>query len=278
MGGPAANPQILRLEVAYDGTGYAGWQIQPGTHGPTIQGELERALTRLYAGQSVRVQGSGRTDAGVHALGQVAHCRLPRRPRIPVSELVRILNGMLPEQIRVREASSAPSGFHARFGAVGKAYAYVIHRGGPDPFAGRWSWPVPDCRDLAAMRRAARGLLGEHDFSTFASAREEGPRGRVRTIQRIAVAVRGERLILTFIGDGFLYKMVRTLTATLVAVGRGRLSPTAVAGMLAARDRAVAPAPAPARGLFLIRVFYDATELAAFRPAYPAGQIFPFGR
>jgi tRNA pseudouridine38-40 synthase len=263
-----ANPRTLRLDVAYDGTAYAGWQVQPEGHGPTIQGTIEDKLAQLYANQPIRVHGSGRTDAGVHALGQVAHFHPPECPRIPLDELPRILNGMLPADIRIRAATPAADDFHARFKAAGKAYAYVLHCGPPNPFAERWSWRVPDCADVAAMRRAARRLLGRHDFSSFTVARNDIGDAE-RTLHRIAIQRFDERLCLTFLGDGFLYKMVRSLTAALVEVGRGRLSPAEVADILAARNRAVAPATAPARGLFLAGVFYDPAETAAFRLRRP---------
>jgi tRNA pseudouridine38-40 synthase len=263
-----ANPGNIRLDMAYDGTGYAGWQIQPEDQGPTIQGTIEDRLAQLYANQPIRIHGSGRTDAGVHALGQVAHFHPPECPRIPLGELPRILNGMLPADIRIRAATSAPDDFHARFKAVGKAYVYILHRGAPDPFTERWSWRTLDCTDLAAMRRAAMRLRGCHDFSSFTVARNDIGDAE-RTLHRIAIQRFDERLCLTFVGDGFLYKMVRSLTAALVEVGRGRLSPTEVADILAARNRAVAPATAPGRGLFLARVFYDPTEVAAFRLRRP---------
>lgn len=267
---PPSNPAKIRLDLAYDGTAYVGWQVQPASQGQTIQGVLEERLAQLYANQPIRVHGSGRTDTGVHALAQVAHFQPPANPRIPLDELPRILNGMLPGDIRVHAAKAVPESFHARFETVGKAYAYVLHRGIPDPFCGRWSWLVPDCADLPAMRRAARRLLGQHDFSAFAATTADHRRDdKVRTIHRIAIRVVDDRICLTFVGDGFLYKMVRSLTAALVEVGRGRLTPSAMAEILATKNRAAAPSTAPARGLFLVRVFYRPAELAAFRPIFP---------
>ena len=262
------NPRIIRLDVAYDGTAYAGWQVQAEGHRPTIQGTIEDKLAQLYANQPIRIHGSGRTDAGVHALGQVAHFQPPACPRIPLGELSRILNGMLPADIRIRAAAPAADDFHARYSAAGKAYVYVLHRGAPDPFTERWSWRTTDCTDVAAMRRAARRLTGRHDFSSFTVARNDIGDAE-RTLHRIAIQRFDERLCLTFLGDGFLYKMVRSLTAALVEVGRGRLSPTEVTGILAARNRAITPATAPARGLFLAGVFYDPTVTAAFRLRRP---------
>jgi len=262
------NPAKIRLTVAYDGTAYAGWQVQPEDHGPTIQGLIEDRLAQLYANQPMRLHGSGRTDAGVHALGQVAHFRPPERPLIPVAELPRILNGMLPGDIRIRAALPAPDDFHARYGAAGKAYAYVLHRGGADPFAERWSWRQPECTEVAAMRQAARRLTGRHDFSSFTVSRADIGDAE-RHLRSIAVRTFGDRLCLCFVGDGFLYKMVRSLTAALVEVGRGRLAPADVAQILSARDRAAAPATAPALGLFLVAVFYSPGEMAAFRLRHP---------
>jgi tRNA pseudouridine38-40 synthase len=262
------NPAKIRLTVAYDGTAYAGWQVQPAGHGATIQGLIEDRLARLYANQPIRVHGSGRTDAGVHALGQVAHFRPPERPLIPLDELPRILNGMLPGDIRIRAATPESDDFHARYRAAGKAYAYVLHRGGPDPFAERWSWRQPECTDVAAMRRAARRLTGRHDFSSFTVSRADIGDAE-RHLRSIAIRAFGDRLCLCFVGDGFLYKMVRSLVAALVEAGRGRLAPSDVASILAAQDRAAAPATAPAHGLFLVDVFYSPDDMAAFRLRRP---------
>jgi tRNA pseudouridine38-40 synthase len=243
----------FRLTLEYDGGGFAGWQIQrSGTR--TVQGALEAAVERV-TGRAVRVVGSGRTDAGVHAEGQVASVRV--ETGLGPEALQRALNGVLTADVAVRAAAIAPEGFDARRAARSKLYRYVIWNGpSRSPLRARRAWDLRSALDLAAMERAARVFLGTHDFASFQSAGSE-VRSTVRTISRLDLegCSRGEiRLFVE--GDGFLRHMVRTLAGTLVEVGRGRRAEAALTAVLAARDRRRAGPTAPASGLTLVRVDY----------------------
>lgn len=251
----------IKFEIAYDGTDFAGWQVQPGKR--TVQGEIEDRLQRLYVNQPVRIHASGRTDAGVHALRQVASFSPPERPAIPPENLCVALNNSLPSAVRIRSAVFAESDFHARYSAVGKAYTYVINREERLPFLDRYSWHSPGCVDLKSVRRAAKMLTGEHDFAAFVTKSSKMD-STVREVFEIGVAERSGLLLLTFVGSGFLYKMVRGLTGALVAAGEGRKTPAEIADILESRCSVDSVPPAPARGLFLNRVFYDADESGNF--------------
>ncbi len=248
--------RTIRLLVAYEGTRFLGWQRQK--RGPTVQQALEEAVARV-TGERVTVHGAGRTDAGVHAAGQVAHVRV--RTAIPAERIPHALNANLPPDVRVLEASDAPAGFHARFQARAKVYAYTVrvhpHENPLDrAFVHRVSPPL----DVPAMREAAAALLGAHDFASFATRGSEDPprghRGHVRTVAHLDLAERGDYLTLIVEGDGFLRNMVRTIAGTLLEIGRGRLAPSEIPGILAARDRRRAGPTAPARGLCLLAVRY----------------------
>jgi tRNA pseudouridine38-40 synthase len=231
------------LVVSYDGTEFAGWQIQPNA--VTIQQLLETGLSRLFDAP-IRIHGAGRTDAGVHARGQVCHFDATAK-RDP-ERIVHAMNGMLPGSIRIRNAWETPLRFHARVSAVGKHYRYLIHIGRVvSPFQNRWVWQVPTIHRLDAMSRAAKMLEGTHDFLSFSVNPKREVEDSIRTIYG---------MILDFVGNGFLYKMVRSLTGTLVRIGQGRQEPESVLDILAARDRCAAAQTAPAHGLFMWRVLY----------------------
>jgi len=255
-----SEPRRRALRLAYDGTRFAGWQVQPGL--PTVQGEVESALERL-CGAPVRITGAGRTDAGVHALGQVAHFDDPRG--VPVDRLARALNTLLPDDVRVLAAAAVPTDFHARHEARCKTYAYQIHvpggRGQPPgraqlPCHRRLAWhAVPGALDLAAMRRAAACLTGTHDFTALSRRMDDG-RTTVRTLHAVRVlrAPHGVRIVAT--GDGFLYGMMRLMAGLLVDVGSGRRAPADVPALLEARDRTRAPPSLPPQALCLLHVRY----------------------
>jgi tRNA pseudouridine38-40 synthase len=243
----------FRLVLEYDGTDFSGWQVQAGAQ-RTIQGCLEDALRRV-TGQSLRVTGSGRTDAGVHARGQVASVAL--ETKLDSEGLLRALNGVLPPGIAVVDAAVVPSGFDARRDARSKLYVYSIWNAShPSPLRARTHYWVPSVLDLEAMAAAARACAGRHDFRSF-QATGSDVKTTVRTISRLEV--RGEsrgEISIEVAGDGFLRHMVRNLAGTLIEVGRGRRSPDSMAAVLAARDRRRAGPTAPARGLTLVRVCY----------------------
>jgi len=245
----------IKLTIAYDGTEYEGWQVQK--IGTGVQEKVEAALARLFPSRP-RVHGSSRTDAGVHALGMVAHFEVPRAecPMTP-RKLALALNAWLPEDIRVLAAARAPQAFHARFGAAGKQYRYFVwNHPAMNPLIRRTAWHVPRPLDLRAMRAAAPLFVGKHDFQSFAANPGYAKESTVRTVTRCGLTRRGPLLTFVIEGDGFLYKMCRGIVGTLVQVGLGKFPAEEVRRMLAKRDRRVAGMTAPAQGLVLWKVSY----------------------
>jgi len=237
------------LLVEYDGTDFAGFQKQPGKR--TVQGTLERSLERLL-GSAVKITGSGRTDAGVHALGQVANFHTSNP--IPVERMPAALNKALPADIRVRRAWRVPERFNARKSAKWRTYRYVILAAAAgSAIVGRFSAIEPVALRVAAMREAARHLRGKHDYASFTTDRS-GP--TVRTVRRITVRKSGRFIFITLEADAFLRQMVRAVVAVLLRVGRGEMPPQEAAAVLAARDRRLAGRAAPACGLYLMGVRY----------------------
>jgi tRNA pseudouridine38-40 synthase len=244
--------RTLKLTLAYDGARFVGWQRQ--AEGESIQGVLEDALAR-FEGTAVTVHGAGRTDAGVHALGQVASVRLTCGHG--VETLARALNAQFPEDLRVLAIEEAPPDFHARFSARAKTYRYQIRSGGvASPFDRGYVWNVPERLDVDAMRTAAQALIGRHDFAAFQSVGTTVPDG-VRTIDRSDIRTEGDLLLYEVTGDGFLRHMVRAIVGTLVEVGRGWRRADSIAALLAGGTRGQSGPTAPAHGLFLVRVDYD---------------------
>ena len=242
----------LRLTVSYDGTDFNGWQTQPGYR--TVQETLEKAIEAL-TGAAARVNASGRTDAGVHAVGQVVNFYSNTRHAPDV--LVRALNAHLPLDVVVREAADVPQAFDANRDARRKLYRYVIHDGAvPDPFLRRYCYHTRHRLDAAAMGRAAAPLRGRHDFHSFET---DWPNrmSSVRTVTHLAVNRVGDWIWLDVEADGFLYNMVRAIAGTLLNVGRGYWPESQVLDILRAEDRRLAGPTAPAQGLFLMRVTYD---------------------
>ncbi|QDU88350.1 tRNA pseudouridine synthase A [Pirellulimonas nuda] len=243
--------RFLKLTIGYDGTAFAGWQEQPGLR--TVQNELASAWRRI-TGETPRLTASGRTDAGVHALGQVVSlCTSSERPE---GELARGLNAVLPEDIVVLAIDPAVQGFHATHDALSKTYRYQIHDSRTPPlFDRRYVWHVRQPLDIERMGRAGGGLIGRHDFVSFQTAGSQRT-STVRTILAVEVTRLASRVDITVTGDGFLYNMVRAIAGTLVEVGRGARDPEWVAEALSARDRAAAGPNAPALGLVLVSVRY----------------------
>lgn len=248
----------VKLTLAYDGTDFSGWQIQPGL--PTIQGTLASAIGRI-TGENVLPQGSGRTDAGVHALAQVA--TFITESVIPAANLVTALNDILPAAIRVLETVEVPLEFHARKSAKAKTYRYRICRGTIcPPFLARYVWHYPYPLDEGSMTEAARLVEGEHDFTSFAAVDPEHgsgeeERSKVRAIFSSNWQRHGEELIYEVRGNGFLHHMVRNLVGTLLLVGKGTLRPADISAILVTKSRSAAGATAPASGLYLVRVEYE---------------------
>lgn len=247
----------LKMILSYDGAEFAGWQVQPDAK--TVQGTLASAIGRL-AGEKVLPQGSGRTDAGVHALAQVM--TFVTSSSIPTENFVKALNDILPASVRVLEAAEMPPDFHARHSARAKTYRYRIYREAIcPPFLARYVWHYPYPLDEEAMMRAAALVVGERDFTSFAAVDpERGQEGReasnVRTIFSSTWERVVEELTYTVRGSGFLHHMVRNLVGTFLLVGRGTLQVEDVTRILEARDRSAAGATAPAGGLYLVGVEY----------------------
>ncbi len=241
-----------RIVVEYDGSRYDGWQKQGNTD-QTIQGKIETVLERLI-GQSVEVHGSGRTDAGVHALNQVANFHIDINKK--EQEIMEYLNHYLPEDIRIKALDQVSERFHSRLNAQEKTYLYRIEMGEKKQvFDRKYIYGLHKSLDVEAMERAAASLCGEHDFKSFCSNRKM-KKSTVRNLKKIEFEKEDTRLLVRFTGDGFLYNMVRILMGTLIEVGLKELRPEEMSGILKAQDRQMAGYTAPPEGLFLESVNY----------------------
>ena len=243
-----------KLTLSYDGTQYNGWQIQP--NGVTIQQILADKI-EIFLKQKTEVIGAGRTDAGVHALGQVAHFQ--HSEALDLFKALASINGLLPRDIRVKKIENVDNDFHARYSAVNKEYHYHLNLNFvQDPFLRLYSWHLPDKIDLHLMQECANLFLGTHDFTSFANESHSGAASRnpVRTIKRIDVIPEREGVRLEFESTSFLYKMVRNLTGTIVDAAKKKRTLSEISEALLAKDRRRAGRAAPAQGLFLMRVDY----------------------
>jgi tRNA pseudouridine38-40 synthase len=250
--------RTLKLVLEYDGSHYCGWQVQGDA--PTIQGALEQALAKIL-GERVRVDGAGRTDAKVHAVGQVASFRSAWQ--LPVEALQRALNSLLPRDVAILEVHDAPPDFHARFSALGKVYAYrILNRPVRSPVRWRYVWHVPQPLNLQAMAVATTYLQGTHDFASFQAA-GSAVRTTARTLTELTVTQEGEEIVVRGTATGFLRHMMRNIVGTLVEVGRGARAPADVQRILEARDRRLAGVTAPPQGLYLVQVLYPPAALIA---------------
>jgi len=250
--GPGPGGRVVRLDLAYDGTEFRGWARQRGVR--TVQGVLTEALTKLL-GSEPKLSVAGRTDAGVHAEGQVASFRASGAD-VDLDRIQLALNRMLGPEVAVRRVRWATDGFDARFSAMGREYRYRIETSEvPDPFTARHVWQRPGLLVLEPMRRAARGLVGEHDFASFCRS-PKPPAGTIRHLRRLSISVVGTRWEIRAEANAFLHQMVRSLVGTLVAAGEGRIDPGSIPRVLAGGDRAAAGHIAPPHGLALVRVRY----------------------
>lgn len=244
----------IKLTIAYDGTNYHGFQEQRGTGLLTIQEAMEDCLTRL-AGERIQVVGAGRTDAGVHARGQVINFRNPNWP-IPIGRIPLALNGILPDDIVVLSAEEVPEEFHARFSAKAKTYSYCIWNDRiPSPFYRLYSYFMPVPLNVKDMEQAALNLLGSHDFKCF-QASGSTVKNTVRTLYQADILTDGPLVKLVFTGDGFLYNMVRIMVGTLVQAGLGKIKPGQVVEILQACNRVMAGPTFPPQGLCMEQVVY----------------------
>ncbi len=265
------NPDLvrLRLEIAYDGTAYQGWQAQKV--GTGVQSLVEAALQRLFPGAGA-VHGCSRTDTGVHARALIAHVDLPLPEwRMSARKLVLALNAHLPADIRLLAARRVPPEFHARFQATGKEYRYLIwNHAALHPLHRHQAWHVTRPLDLPAMKAAARHFVGRHDFAAFTVNPGYRRRSTVRTVTHCEVRRRGPAITVVIAGDGFLYKMCRSVVGTLVQVGMGKFAPDDLPALLAGRDRRATGMTAPAHGLVLWKVHYPRPGDETSPPAHPA--------
>jgi len=239
------------LTIEYDGTNYSGWQLQPNA--PSIQEEVERALRKL-TGEEIRINGAGRTDAKVHALGQVAS--FFTKATIPPEGYSKALNGILPEDISIVESQEVSENFHARYSAIGKRYAYQVYLGkNRSPILRNYSLYVSYNIDLGIMKEASKLLLGTHDFAGFMST-GSSVQDTIRAIHKIEFELRDRSLWIAFEGNGFLYNMVRIMVGTLLEIGRGAIEPQQLSRMLKEQDRSLGGPTAQPQGLYLEKVFY----------------------
>ncbi|MCQ2010591.1 MAG: tRNA pseudouridine(38-40) synthase TruA [Sporolactobacillus sp.] len=243
----------IKCTVAYDGTLFHGYQVQPGKR--TVQRDIEAALSRMHHGQLIKITASGRTDAGVHAFGQVFHFETPLR--IPEDRWPLALNSLLPNDIYVRQAEEVPEQFHARYDVKKKEYRYrLLTRPEPDLFRRAYTSHIKQPLDVDAMNLAAAEILGTHDFSCFCAANTD-VKDKVRTIYHLSVQQeKDDEMVIRVVGSGFLYQMVRIITGTLLDVGTHKIASDKVAEIIAGRDRQAASATAPPQGLTLWQVTY----------------------
>ncbi|MHB8770433.1 MAG: tRNA pseudouridine(38-40) synthase TruA [Syntrophales bacterium] len=253
-----------KLTIEYDGTGFSGWQTQ--TNARSVQGTLIDAARELFGGE-VDLQGAGRTDAGVHALAQVAHLDAPHR--LPPAKILRGLNDLLPAPVNILTVEEAPSGFHARHLARGRSYLYLISRE-RTAFGKRYVWWVKDELDVGVMREAVESLRGFHDFSSFADKRIDKHLSTKVRIDRTDLVAWGDLIVVRIAASHFLWKMVRRIVGIMVEAGRGRLLPAEVEQMLTSASPLPAQCTAPPSGLFLAQVLYEGDRLQPLTvPPFP---------
>ena len=245
----------FKLIIAYDGTGYAGWQAQKT--GVGVQQRVEEAIAKIFPGAS-RLHSASRTDAGVHALGMAAQVEIPdHQIKMPAARMAVAVNAHLPKDIRVMAVARCRAGFDARFDARGKQYRYLLWNGpAMNPLLRRQAWHVPRPLDLSAMRAAAKLFVGKHDFKSLAATRNYEMKSTVRTLRRCDIRRNGPLLTFVIEGDGFLYKMCRGIVGTLAQAGQGKIAPREIKNILRRKDRRAAGMTAPAHGLVLWKVFY----------------------
>ncbi|MGP4042193.1 tRNA pseudouridine(38-40) synthase TruA [Gracilibacillus sp. D59] len=244
----------LKAIIRYDGTFFAGYQVQP--KGRTIQGVIEKVLTKMHKGNHVRVTASGRTDQGVHAVGQVIH--FDSELEIPLENWLRALNTMLPDDVEVMSITDVPADFHARYDVSEKEYRYyILNAKEKDLFRRYYTHFVQEDLDLVAMHKASQFFLGSHDFSSFCAANSNVKGDKTRTITDIAIEQEGKDIIVRVKGTGFLYNMVRIIVGTLIDIGLGNREPEEITQIIAAQDRSKAGKTAPPQGLYLWEVTYN---------------------
>jgi len=243
----------IKCTISYDGTGYAGFQSQPNQR--TVQGVLEQALKKFHKGTAVKVHGAGRTDAGVHAKGQVFHFETDYE--LPEKNWEKALNTLLPEDVYIHEVKRKPEDFHARYHAVEKEYHYFVSTGTYDVFKRNYAFHVRYALDMEALQAACDKLIGTHDFTTFSSAKATVKGTKVRSLYEASFTQQDDTLEFVFRGSGFLYNMVRIMVGVLLDVARGKYTPDIIDEMLDKKDHQMHRKTAPPQGLYLWKVGYD---------------------
>lgn len=244
----------IKCVISYDGTNFSGFQIQPRNR--TIQGELEKALTKIHKGPYIRIHPSGRTDTGVHAKGQVIHFETSYN--LPVNNWKRALNTLLPSDVYVRKVKEVPDAFHSRYDVVEKEYRYYIwNELETDVFKQNYAYQIPYTLDIQAIKNACKRFEGSHNFTTFSSAKATTKGSKVRTMYEVTCNREGSQIELVFRGSGFLYNMVRIIAGTLLDIGQGKLLPSDVDDLLQKKDRRLVGETVPAQGLYLWEVRYE---------------------
>ena len=242
-----------KMIIAYDGSRYNGFQRQSKHPEKTIQGKIENVLSKLFE-EEIQIIGSGRTDAGVHSKGQV--CNFHTKKVLPEAQMLNYLREYLPQDIAIVKLAVASERFHSRYNVVGKCYTYTIDNGFfPDPFTLKFAYHIPDTLDIDAMQEASKLLLGEHDFKAFTSLKSK-TKSTVRTIKRIDIIKTGDKITLTYEGNGFLQHMVRILTGTLIEIGLGTRQISSISDLLENQTRSEAGPKVPAHGLCMEKVTY----------------------
>ncbi|HHW38686.1 MAG TPA: tRNA pseudouridine(38-40) synthase TruA [Bacillales bacterium] len=242
----------LKCTIAYDGTNFSGFQVQP--NGRTVQGDIEKALYKLHKGEEIRIHPSGRTDAGVHAHGQVIHFDSPLS--IPIDRYQMALNTLLPDDIVVDAVENVTADFHARYNVMKKEYRYfLLNQKERDVFRKNHSYYYPYALNLERIIEAAEYLLGTHDFTSFCSTKSD-KENKIRTIEEIEIWKESNEIVFRFVGNGFLYNMVRIIVGTLLKVGQGKLEPEDIKVIIEEKNRKAAGKTAPPHGLHLWKVWY----------------------
>ena len=258
-----SNKSNWLISLAYSGTGYSGWQVQPGRL--SVQGVVQEKLSTLFQ-LELRLAGCSRTDAGVHALAQKASFHPPEKPPIDEISAQRALNSLLPKDIRILRIDKVPANFHARHDAIGKAYTYLLYTEDLfSPFFQNFFWTMKCKLDIQAMIAAARTMIGTHDFTGFSVNNCISDTQPVKTLFNVTVKKMGTFIVISVVGDSFLYKMVRRIVGFLVKVGKGQVPPAVASQILNAKNRVVQFDTAPAQGLFLEEVFYRKEEISEFQ-------------
>jgi len=267
---------VWHLRIAYDGSNYHGWQIQ--SNSATVQKTVQQPLQRLFRDPLLTLAGSSRTDTGVHALDQQASFTTTSTLTVTPAKLKQLLNRWMPADVRITSVTLEDPSFHARHSACGKAYTYVLSLGNfCSPFLSRYAWHCDAELNLGAMRLAAQQLVGEHDFASFANSQSVPLQTTWRTLYAVNLQLQAPLLFISVVGSSFMYKMVRNIVGYLVHVGENNITDVqATQQVLAACNRAAAPMPAPAQGLFLDRVFYSEQQRCSYQPTFPPFAVTGF--